>query len=132
MERPRLVPQIYGYAVCLVCVITILIASSALINAAFDAAAPEMSREISMGMPFDAYRTTRPMAAPGETATVAEQLPDSVWRQRYEEDRRQRTRAVRYHGIRTVVSSTLLLLIATGFFGAHWRWLRRMNRTEDV
>lgn len=128
MERPRLIPQIYGYAVCLVCVITILIASGNVINGAFDAAAPEMSREISMGMTFDSYRMQRAPAVPGEAAV--EQLPDSIARIRWEEERQQRIAAVRYHGVRSIVTATLLLLIAVGFFGAHWRWLRRLAAAE--
>lgn len=131
MDRPRLVPQLYGYAVCLVCVITILISSNHLINGLFDTVSPEMSREVTFAI--DSYRQRATMAPPGpggEATVVAELVPDSVWRARFEEDRTQRIAMVRYNGLRSVVSATLVLLIATAFFIGHWRWLRRIGQTE--
>ncbi len=61
MERSTRIAQIYGYAVCLVAIITILISLTQIVNAA--------------------------------------------------------------------VTSTLLIVIATGLFFMHWRWLRREDQT---
>lgn len=131
MERPRLIPQIYGYAVCLVCVITILIASAQWVDGLFDAVTPEMSREVEMsiGGSFEMYKERRlertTMRAPTPNVQAAPQPADSVLRRIYEDERRTRISYVRYHGLRRVVGSTLLLLLAAGIFLWHWRWLRR-------
>lgn len=130
MERPRLIPQIYGYAVCLVCVITILIASSQIIDGVFDTVTPEMSREVEMsiGGSFEMYRERRlerTTMRPTPESQAAPQPADSVLRRIYEDERRTRISYVRYHGLRRLVGSTLLLLLAGGIFLWHWRWLRR-------
>ena len=131
MERLRLIPQIYGYAVCLVCVITVLIASSRLIDGLFDTVTPEMSREVemSLGGSFEMYKERRAertmRRAPTEQPQAVPQPADSVLRRLYEDERRTRISFVRYHGLRRLVGSTLLLLLAGGFFLWHWRWLRR-------
>lgn len=124
MERPRLIPQIYGYAVCLVCVITILIATSSTIGGLFDTVSPEMSREVVMNAPM-----VRPMTPDQSGQPV---IPDSVQRARQDEERAERIAFVRYHGLRTVVTSGLILLLAAGLFVGHWRWLRGLSRAETA
>jgi hypothetical protein len=46
-------------------------------------------------------------------------------RQRYEALRTDRITRNRYEAHRSLVTSTLLLLLALGLFVGHWRWLRR-------
>jgi hypothetical protein len=147
MERPRLIPQIYGYTVCLVGVITMLIASGGLIDGLFDSGRPEMSREVDQSLrTFDTYKQSRierarayaparppPPARAVETVAVDEPLPpDSVLRVAYQEERKSQIDRARYHGNKQVVTSIFILLLAVGFFLTHWRWLRRLTRAETT
>ena len=137
MERPRLVPQLYGYAVCLVGVITILIATGSVVDGLFDATNPEMSREVDSQLrTFETYKETRiertarrfPQGAAIETTLPA----DDVLRRSYEDERRHAVARARYQGTRKIVTSILVLVVAAGFFAAHWRWLRGMARAETA
>ena len=47
MDQPRWIPQLYGYTVCLIAVVTILISRNSIVNNIFEFAEPEMSRERS-------------------------------------------------------------------------------------
>lgn len=47
MDQPRWIPQLYGYTVCLIAVITILLSLSSLVNNVFEFAEPEMSFAIT-------------------------------------------------------------------------------------
>lgn len=47
MDHPRWIPQLYGYSVCLIAVITILFSLSSVIGNTFEFAEPEMSREVT-------------------------------------------------------------------------------------
>ena len=47
MDQPRWIPQLYGYTVCLIAVVTILISRNSMVNNVFEFAEPEMSRERS-------------------------------------------------------------------------------------
>lgn len=138
MERPKLVPQLYGYVVCLVCVITMLIASAGLIDGFFDAAVPQMSREVDhQSRTFEQYKQSRierlNARKTGVAPVTAEALPaDDVLRRSYEEERAYQISRARYQGLRKMVTSILVLLLATGFFFAHWRWLRSFARVETA
>lgn len=138
-SRPRLIPQIYGYAVCLVTVVTILIASSRLVDGIFDAVTPEMSRDVDMalGGSFEIYKEQRrPTRAPGRAPSAEdatqEVTPDSVLRRMYEDERGYRIAAARYRGIRQIIGAIVMLVVAGGLFGAHWRWLRRMGQASPA
>jgi hypothetical protein len=124
MERPRLVPQLYGYAVCLVCVITILLSSQAAISALFEVTSPEMSRDV-------VYAPERfPAGVPGAPAVAPPTVPDTVAQERAERIRRDQIALTRHQGLRMLVGSGTTLLIAVGFFVMHWRWLRGMERRD--
>jgi hypothetical protein len=142
MDRPRLIPQIYGYTVCLVGVITMLIASGGLIDGVFDSGRPEMSHEVDQSLrTFDTYKQSRidraraygpsrlPPARAVEDVPAAEPLPpDSVLRVTYQDERKSQIDRARYQGNKQVVTSIFLLLLALGLFLTHWRWLRGLSR----
>ena len=136
MERPRLVPQLYGYAVCLVSVITMLIASAGTIDGIFDAATPEMSRTVDHRFrTFESYKEHRIERLDRDrdrrSADTSIALPpDAELRRIYEDERRFELAHARYEGMRKIITSILVLLVAAALFAAHWRWLRRMNRAE--
>jgi hypothetical protein len=131
MDQPRWIPQLYGYTVCLIAVVTILISLSSIVNNVFEFAEPEMSREVTGefgGRSLEAckqryMRTTGP-ARPDGTAAPAQLPPDSTLQALCQEERADRVAAVRHRALRSLVTSTLMLLVALGLFGVHWRWLR--------
>lgn len=133
MDQPRWIPQLYGYVVCLIAVITILISLNSVVNNVFEFAEPEMSREVTGefgGRSLEACRqrymtrTTGAMRPAGPTAVSAEIPPDSVLMALCTEDRAERVVAVRHRALRSLVTSTLMLLVAGVLFAVHWRWLR--------
>jgi len=133
MDQPRWIPQLYGYVVCLIAVITILISLNSLVNNLFEYSEPEMSREISGefgGRSLEACKQRYTMrtggpARPAEPSAVGADLPtDSVLMRLCAEEREDRVVSVRHRALRSLVTSTLMLLVAGVLFGAHWRWLR--------
>jgi hypothetical protein len=47
----------------------------------------------------------------------------------FEDERLEQIGNVRFRAMRTLVTSTLLIIIASGLFFMHWRWLRREDQT---
>lgn len=131
MDQPRWIPQLYGYTVCLIAVVTILISLNSIVNNVFEFAEPEMSREVTGefgGRSLEAcrqryVRMTGPSRADG-TAVMAQLPPDSTLMALCQEERADRVAAVRHRALRSLVTSTLMLLVALLLFGVHWRWLR--------
>lgn len=136
MDSSR-IAQIYGYVVCLIAIVTVLIAGSRVVDATFDRVSPLHSQDYRYG-PFDhsltsfesfraSYPTDRPMrptrtglepAEPGDTLTTAE------LRERYETLRTERIERVRFGAMQQLVKNGLLLLLAAALFATHWRWVR--------
>lgn len=140
MERMNRIAQIYGYAVCLVAIITILISITQIVNAAFNLSSPLRAEGYGRGGPLTSYTAYRReqlqrVNAPERTRAGAP-VRDSVVvpteaeiRQAFEDERLEQIGNVRFRAMRTLVTSTLLIIIASGLFFMHWRWLRREDQT---
>lgn len=136
MERPSWVQQVYGYAVCLVAIITFLVAISNFVEAALERTNPlQAQSRYGYGgealTSFEAYRATRgerPMRptrtdparppSPGDTLTTAE------LRAEYEALRADRAARVTFESTKRMVKDGLLVVLALVLFATHWRWLR--------
>ena len=141
MERTNRIAQVYGYAVCLVAIITILISLTQIVNAAFNLSSPLRAEGYGRGGPLTSYSAYKreqlqrvkaperpPAGAPGRDSVNA--VPtDAEIRQMFEDERLEQIGNVRFRAMRTLVTSTLLIVIATGLFFMHWRWLRREDQT---
>ena len=136
MERSNRIAQIYGYAVCLVAIITILISITQIVNAAFNLSSPLRAEGYGRGGPLTSYtayrreqlqRGSAPERTPGG-GTVRDSVvvpTEGEIRQAFEDERLEQIGNVRFRAMRTLVTSTLLIIIASGLFFMHWRWLRR-------
>jgi hypothetical protein len=139
MERTNRIAQIYGYAVCLVAIITILISITQIVNAAFNLSSPLRAEGYGRGGPLTSYtayrreqlqRSSAPeRARAGVTVRDSAGVPsDAEIRQMFEDERLEQIGNVRFRAMRTLVTSTLLIIIASGLFFMHWRWLRREDQ----
>ena len=149
MDRPHRVAQLYGYAVCLIAVVLFLTSATGFVEALIDASDPlhAMERgfgEASLPATFEVYRAEyrdpalQSMAArermrfSGETAAPpaaepARTLSDAEPRQVYDAKRREVIDAQRFRARRSLLTSAFGILLAAVLFGAHWRWLRRLD-----
>ncbi len=139
MDRNDKIPQLYGYAVCLISVIVILFSSGRIVNAMFDLADPIRSERGGWGeggLPvssFSAYmrahnnrQGSQMRPAPGpQTPPSPALVPDTELRQLYNDDREEHIGAVRYRSMRSLMTGLLMILLAGTLFLVHWKWLRR-------
>ena len=145
--------QVYGYAVCFITVIVMLISVKQVIDAAFDLGNPiraenggfgRMGRTITN---FDLYkadaknqRGTRPdmalgpapdaqpgKATPAGTKAAGDTLSDTELRRLYDAEREEVVATVRYRATRSLVGNLLLMVVAGALFAIHWRWLKRRD-----
>ncbi len=139
VDKPNRVPQIYGYTVCLVAVITLLISANSLVQNAFTMANPLQGGQSRFGgepsiTSFEAYRATyeRERAGPGPDSKgpIADTASETTMRMRYEALRTDRIERARFESLRSVTSSLLLLALSITLFTLHWRWLRAKERSE--
>ena len=142
------IAQIYGYAVCLITVIVMLLGIKQVIDAAFDLSDPiraEGGRYGSMGGPltnFDVYRVSvrRQMAmrqysgpAPaGVAQPPADTISDAEMRRLYDAEREAAIGNVHFRASRSLVGNFLLIILAAVLFVVHWRWLKRRTDPASV
>lgn len=137
MQRTSRIKQIYGYAVCLVAIVAVLISLPNLFEAALarrdpiQAGAQRRPDEASLSS-FEAYRATyagRP--APGVVqqgrAIQADTPSTAELRQRFEVLRADRISRVSFETGQRLAVHSLVLLIGVVLFATHWRWLNRLG-----
>lgn len=129
MEHHK-IASIYGYAVCIVAVITFLIAVANIVGPILDIRNP---------LPA-AYRSHDRSLASFETYKMdtlrqleAEQVPDdAVLRAAYQAAREERISAVRHRAVNQLAGSIIAVLAALLLFVFHWVWLSRLRQDRAV
>ena len=133
VDRPNRIAQWYGYSVCLVAVVVLLLTLTAMVNSLFTLANP-LHGENDFGpalSSFEAYRATHDQSQyldPTEREAVRRAPPsDAELRTRYTALRADRIERNRYGAQRSLVGAGLMTLFAAALFLFHWRWLRRLD-----
>jgi len=137
MEKPtRTVSLIYGYAVCLVTLITLLISVSNVVNSIIDLSDPlhggvycTAGKQPSLAS-YENYKMDV-LSAPqeGGKADQAAYVPDeATLRAMYEAARADRIATATHIARRTIIVFGLLTVIAVLLFLIHIRWLRSLSK----
>lgn len=144
MSRPTWIASVYGYLVCVIAVITLLISVSGFINAAFERSNPVFARGGwgPSGVPltsFEAYRASineRQTASRGDVgvpgtparpASTPDTLTTEQLRARYEALRADHIAQVTFSATQTLVKNGMMIVLAVGLFAWHWRWIRNQR-----
>lgn len=133
VDRPNRIAQWYGYSVCLIAVIVLLISVGGMVNGLFTLANPlyrEEGYEPTLSS-FEAYRATyhrTPFVDRIERDSLRRTPPsEAELRPQYEALRADRIARSRVEAQRSLVSAGISGLLAVALFLFHWRWLRRMG-----
>ena len=133
------IAQAYGYAVCFITVITMLIGIKQVVDAAFDLSDPiraEAGGYGRTGRPltsFELYKMEarrEPQARTGPTGILRagdDALSDADLRKLYDAERDQAVGNAKFRAIRSLVGNLLMIVVAAVLFFIHWRWLRERD-----
>jgi hypothetical protein len=126
-RSPR-IAQWYGYTVCLVAVVTFLLSARGVVDDLFTLSNPlrSSSRYGTSLTSFEAYEATQEMTPRRVQADSIAPPSEAELRRRYTALREDQIAQSRFDATRGIVASILMLLIATGLFIWHWRWLRAL------
>jgi hypothetical protein len=153
------IAQAYGYAVCFITVIVMLIAIKSVVDSAFDLSDPIRAENNGFGRAtpsltsFELYKIQSkrspiissadgsvmmmrggggPVPATTTTTTKApaDTLSDAELRRRYDAEREAVIGNTRFTATRSLVGNFLLIVLAAVLFVVHWRWLKK--RTDFV
>lgn len=133
MEKAnKIIPQVYGYAVCLIAVITFLIAITAFVNAIIDCGDPIHSGFTPQGSPslasFENYKADmlRSNQGAAEKNNAAYTPDDQTLKAMYASARNEKIQSSQHQNTKNILISSIVLLICLVLFFTHWRWMRKM------
>ncbi len=135
MEKRYRIAQLYGYLVCLVTVIAVLISLASLVGAMFDLSDPLHARGMD-GRPdltsFEAYKMdVLGSARPDPQSPTPGYVPDDqTLRTMYEAAKADRIQSVRLQAYRSLTVSGLIIIVCIALFTTHWIWVRKLARAE--
>jgi hypothetical protein len=136
MEKStRIVSQVYGYAVCLVTVITFLISITALFTAVIDRSDPLHSGYNQPGSPslasYENYKSDILKSNQKSADKINEAyVPDEqTLKVMYASARNDKIQSVQHNAFKSILISSLIILICIVLFFTHWKWMQRMART---
>jgi hypothetical protein len=136
------IAQMYGYAVCFITVIVMLIGIKQVVDAAIDLSDPIRAEGSRMGRTltnFDVYKMeakreagARAQAGPAPSSVApikvgTDTISDAELRRLYDAERETATGNARFRATRSLVGNFLLILLAGILFAVHWRWLKRRD-----
>jgi hypothetical protein len=136
MEKStRIAAQVYGYAICLVAVITFLISTAGLITAIIDLGDPIHAGFVPQGSPslasyenykLDVMRSTQKGA---ETVTESYVPTEETLKSMYEAARNDRIQSSKHIANKSILINSFLIAISIILFFVHWVWMRKIIKT---
>jgi hypothetical protein len=146
MDVNARIPQAYGYAVCFITVVIMLIAIKSVVDSAFDLADPIHADGGGIGRNgrpltnFELYKvearrqSPQPRSQNGvvmgplQSNAIADSTSsDDALRKLYDAERSEVTTSAKFRATKSLVGNLLLIIIAGVLFAIHWRWLRRRD-----
>jgi hypothetical protein len=131
MEKQNKAPLIYGYSACLVSVITFIICVAGFVNAVIDSSDPLHAERDFQKTPslasFENYKMDILTSSEKQPSFVPD---DNTLRAMYEAAKAEKIRSVKHRTWRDMMVNGLLIIVCVVLFTTHWRWMRRLSKTE--
>lgn len=138
MEKSqRITAQIYGYAICLVAVLTFIFSTIALVNSFIDLGDPIHSGYTPAGSPslasYENYKMDiMRMSQKGDESNKAQFLPDEqTLKTMYEAAKNEKIQSAKHQANKSIIISAILIIISFALFFTHWRWMKRIARSDS-
>lgn len=136
MEKStKVVAQVYGYAVCLVAVITFLISITGLFTAIIDLGDPLHSGWSQQGAPslasFENYKIDEMKSFQNSTGVKNEvYIPDEqTLKSMYDAAKNDRVQSSRHESNKAILIDSLLIAICFILFFSHWKWMQKISKS---
>lgn len=136
MEKSNRIPMIYGYSVCLVAIITLLISIPNMVNSIIDlfdpihAGVPYSSRPSASLASFETYKMDiLSQSLESNKAAQPGYIPDDqTLRAMFDAAKADRIASAVHIARRTIIVFGLLAVISIVLFIIHFRWMRSISR----
>ena len=121
--------QVYGYIVCIIAVITMLISLGGLITSVIDSMDPLYTWGDTNHL--SSFENFKMNALNSGKADIAYNPDDATLRTMFEDAKNHKIRKVQHETKKSIIVSSVLILISVLLFLVHWRWMRRIDKKGD-
>lgn len=136
MEKQHRMAQIYGYIVCLVAVITFIICLANIIPAIMDLGDPLHAGPVyaSQSQPslasFENYKMDilKSTGKEGDQKELSYIPDDQTLKAMYEAAKDDRIQTSKHQSTRTIVVTSIIILVSIGLFFSHWIWMKKLSK----
>lgn len=130
----RVASQVYGYAICLVAVIALLISTTSLVNAVLDLGDPLHAGFTPQGSPslasYENYKLDVLRSLPQGEAKENYLANEQELKQMYEAARQDKISKVEHDSNKSMFISSLIIGMSLILFFTHWRWVNKLARSS--
>ncbi len=132
-EKSQKIQMIYGYAVCLVVVITFLISITAMVYSLMDLTDPlNAHRTYGKDAPsLASYENYKVDIIKSLDPSYDINLDDATLKSMYEAAKDDAIAKVNHDSYRSIIVNGLVLIICLVLFLTHWMWMRKLSNKTD-
>lgn len=128
MENKTKIPQVYGYSVCIVAIITFLITLAGIISSIIDASDPLYNWGNQQLSSFENFK----MHTVNSTNNESNYLPDDeTLRTMFDDAKNYEIRKVKLQTTKSLLANSIIFIISIILFSVHWRWMNQSKSTES-
>ncbi len=129
MEKKNKAIQVYAIIICIIAVITIIISVSDLVSSMIDKRDPLYAGRYEMNLAsFENFKMDALKSTQKDQAFIPD---DQTLLKMYESAKADKINLVKHQTHRTIIVSSLIIVISIVLFGFHW-WLMRKMAKEKV
>jgi hypothetical protein len=134
MEKKNKMARVYGYLVCLVTVITFIIAVAGIVESILDLQDPLHSGRYPQNAPsLASYNNYKMDILKAPEKTTASFTPDdATLKAMYDSAKSDWVAKVKHEANRSVIVNSVLIILCVALFLLHWIWLRRLDKAENA
>lgn len=129
-EKVTRIQMIYGYAVCLVTVITFLICVTSMVYSLMDLTDPinaykTYGRDVPSLASYENYKIDIIKSLDKEQSA---ELSDATLKSMYDAAKQDAVSKVKHDAYRSVIVNGLIILVCIVLFMTHWIWMRKLSK----
>ena len=129
MRKKTKMSQVYGYLVCVIAIITFLIALGGLITSIMDSSEPLYTWGDTNNL--SSFENFKMNALSSSKNDIKFNPDDATLRVMFEDAKNHKIRQVQHQTKKSIVVNSILIILSLVLFFVHWRWMQKIDKQEE-
>ena len=128
MKKKAKMTQVYGYIICIIAIITILISLGGLITSLIDASDPLYTWGDTKNL--SSFENFKMNALTSSQNDIKFNPDEATLRIMVEDAKNHKIRRVQHETKKSIIVSSVLIILCVVLFIVHWRWMQKIDKEE--